>query len=74
MSSVQPFQFDQPTNTVDALRRSISNRLVYQVGKDVRSATKRDWLFAIFYALRDRTMDRWRASLNAAEDGDCKRV
>ena len=74
MPIVQPFQFDQPTNTVDALRRSISNRLVYQVGKDMRSATRRDWLFAILYALRDRTMDSWRASRNAAEDQDRKRV
>ena len=74
MPTVVPFQFDQPTNTVDALRRSISNRLVYQVGKDMRSATRRDWLFAILYALRDRTMDSWRASLNAAEDQDRKRV
>ena len=74
MPTVVPFQFDQPTNTVDALRRSISNRLVYQVGKDMRSATRRDWLFAILYALRDRTMDSWRASRNAAEDQDRKRV
>jgi starch phosphorylase len=74
MPSVQPFQFDQPTNSVEALRRSISNRLVYQVGKDVLSATRRDWLFAIFYAARDRIMDRWRATLNAAQEQDCKRV
>ena len=74
MPTVVPFQFDQPTNTVDALRRSISNRLVYQVGKDMRSATRRDWLFAILYALRDRTMDSWRASRNASEDQDRKRV
>ncbi len=74
MPTVVPFQFDQPTNTVDALRRSISNRLVYQVGKDMRSATRRDGLFAILYALRDRTMDSWRASRNAAEDQDRKRV
>ena len=74
MPTVVPFQFDQPTNSVDALRRSISNRLVYQVGKDMRSATRRDWLFAILYALRDRTMDSWRASRNAAEDQDRKRV
>ena len=47
------FQFDRPTNTVDALRRAISNRLVYQVGKDLRTATPRDWLFAVVH--RDGT-------------------
>jgi len=74
MSSVQPFRFDQPTNSIEALRRSISNRLVYQVGKDVRSATQRDWLFAILYAVRDRVMDSWREALDAAQDRELKRV
>ena len=74
MSSVQPFSFDQPTNSIEALRRSISNRLVYQVGKDVRSATQRDWLFAILYAVRDRVMDSWREALDAAQDRELKRV
>jgi len=74
MSSVQPFSFDQPTNSIDALRRSISNRLVYQVGKDVRSATQRDWLFAILYAVRDRVMDSWREALETAQDRELKRV
>ena len=75
MSSVQPsFYFDQPTNTVDALRRSIANRLVYAIGKDVRAATSRDWLFAILYAVRDRIMDSWRESVNTAQEQDAKRV
>ncbi len=74
MPTVQPFSFDQPTNTIEALRRSISNRLVYQVGKDVRSATERDWLFAILYAVRDRVMNRWRESIKQAQDQDAKRV
>lgn len=74
MSAAPIFQFDKPTNSVEALRRSISNRLVYQVGKDLRSATQRDWLFAVFHAVRDRIMDGWRESLAQAEDQDAKRV
>ena len=74
MPNVQPFEFDPPANSVDALRRSIANRLVYSVGKDLRSATRRDWLFAISHAVRDRIMNRWRATLNSAEDQDRKRV
>lgn len=68
------FQFDKPTNSVDALRRAISNRLVYQVGKDLRSATQRDWLFAVVHAVRDRIIDSWRESLAQASDHDTKRV
>lgn len=74
MPAAPIFQFDKPTNSVEALRRSISNRLVYQIGKDLRSATQRDWLFAVFYAVRDRIMDGWRESLAQAEQQDAKRV
>ncbi|HMS07505.1 MAG TPA: glycogen/starch/alpha-glucan phosphorylase [Burkholderiaceae bacterium] len=74
MNQPQPFEFDQPGTGADALRRSISNRLVYAVGKDLRSATPRDWLFAISYAVRDRVMNRWRESLIAARERYMKRV
>jgi len=68
------FEYEHLDNTVAALRKSIADRLVYSVGKDVRSATRRDWLFALFHAVRDRTMDRWRESLAVAQDSDAKRV
>ena len=73
-NATTPFEYDHLDNSVDALRKSIANRLVYAVGKDLRSATKRDWLFALFHAVRDRCMDRWRESLNAANEQDAKRV
>jgi starch phosphorylase len=68
------FEYDKRLNNVDALRLSIANRLVYAVGKDLHSATQRDWLFAVFYAVRDRIMDCWRESLALAEAQDAKRV
>ena len=68
------FEYDKLDNSVDALRKSIANRLVYAVGKDLRSATRRDWLFALFHAVRDRTMHRWRETLIASNDQDAKRV
>lgn len=72
--SAAPFEYDVLDNTVEALRKSIANRLVYAVGKDVRSATRRDWLFALFHAVRDRMMHRWRETLAASQDTDAKRV
>ena len=72
--SAVAFEYDQLDNSVDALRKSIANRLVYAVGKDLRSATRRDWLFALFHAVRDRTMHRWRETLTAANDQNAKRV
>ena len=72
-TATAPFEYDQLDNTVAALRKSIANRLVYAVGKDLRSA-RRDWLFALFHAVRDRTMHRWRETLAVSQDSDAKRV
>ena len=35
--STAAFEYDQLDNSVDALRKSIANRLVYAVGKDLRT-------------------------------------
>ena len=64
----------EPLDTVDAIRRSIANRLIYSVGKDLRSATQRDWMFAVFHTVRDRVMNPWRDTLKRAQDQDAKRV
>ncbi len=53
MTSVD-LEFEQLNSTVDALRRSISNRLMYGVGKDAVTAQPRDWLHAAELAVRDR--------------------
>jgi len=63
-----------PTNTVDALRHSILERLTYSVGKDIESATQRDWMFAVFHAVRDRTVKRWRETIQHAREKNAKRV
>src|SRR5579872_3994759 len=46
---------------VDALRRSITEKLTYSVGCDPMDATERDWLVAAALAVRDRIVDRWLA-------------
>jgi starch phosphorylase len=63
-----------PTNTVEALRHSIVERLFYSVGKDVASATQRDWMFAVFHAVRDRIVKRWRETLEYSREHKTKRV
>ena len=37
-----------------SLRESISRHLIYTVGKDAVAASKRDWLYALSTAVRDR--------------------
>lgn len=62
------------TDSVDTLCQTITNRLLYQVGKDPCSATQRDWLFAVVYAVRDRMVDAWPASLSPGENSTRKCV
>ena len=69
-----PFEYDRPSNTVEALRLSISNRLVYAVGKDLRTASQHDWLSAVTHAVRDRLMNSWRESLARTDEQDAKQV
>ncbi len=74
MSTVNVYAYEKPVNSVDAIREAMVERLVYAVGKDLQSATQRDWLDAIFYVVRDRIMDPWRESLAKAREQDAKRV
>jgi starch phosphorylase len=67
-------EFDQLNSTVDALRRSISNRLMYGVGKDAVTAQPRDWLHAAALAVRDRLVARWMKTTRLQYEQDVKRV
>ncbi|HTI17425.1 MAG TPA: glycogen/starch/alpha-glucan phosphorylase, partial [Trinickia sp.] len=67
-------EFDQLSNTVDALRRSISNRLIYGVGKDAVAARPQDWLHAAALAVRDRLVARWMKTTRQQYEQDVRRV
>ncbi|HWK47359.1 MAG TPA: glycogen/starch/alpha-glucan phosphorylase [Stellaceae bacterium] len=58
----------------DALSRHLADRLLYSVGRDSVAASKRDWLAAICYTVRDRLMDRWTVMHRKQFDQDVKRV
>ena len=60
-----------PSAEVEALRRSILDKLVYEVGGTPERASGRDWFLAAAYATRDRIVDRWHASnAEVAERGE----
>ena len=67
-------EFDQLNSTVDALRRSISNRMMYGVGKDAVTARPQDWLHAAALAVRDRLVARWMKTTRLQYEQDVKRV
>jgi glycogen phosphorylase len=67
-------EFDQLKSSADALRRSISNRMMYGVGKDAVTARPQDWLHAAALAVRDRLVERWMVTTRRQYDQDSKRV
>ncbi|MDR3099883.1 MAG: glycogen/starch/alpha-glucan phosphorylase [Paraburkholderia sp.] len=67
-------EFDQLNSSADALRRSVSNRMMYGVGKDAVTARPQDWLHAAALAVRDRLVERWMVTTRRQYDQDAKRV
>ncbi len=67
---VQPAAADD----VAAIKQSLTDHLVYSVGKDPLSANSRDWFLAAAYAVRDRLIERWMQSMRRYQEQDVKRV
>lgn len=59
---------------VDKLRDDIANKLLFTIGKDPAIATKREWLNATLYAVRDRMVERWHRSNRAQFSQDARQV
>ena len=57
-----------------SFKQSLSNRLVYTVGKDPLTATDRDWFHAAAYSVRDRLIERWMETMRTYYRQDAKRV
>lgn len=68
------FDFDHVSNNTEALKRSISNRLIYGVGKNPIAAKPQDWLQAVSLAVRDRLVARWMKTTQYQYEADVKRV
>jgi starch phosphorylase len=69
-----PFVHDTPPHDVQALKRAISNKLMFQIGKDPRSAQPIDWLHAASYAVRDLMVEHWFDTTHARNVQDAKQV
>ncbi len=62
------------THDVAAIKQSLTDHLLYSVGKDPLFATSRDWYLAAAFAMRDRMIDAWVPSMRSYYDNDVKRV
>src|ERR1700693_5146116 len=61
-------------NDVEGIKTSISNKLMYSVGKDPLTAHAQDWLRAAVLAVGDRLGERWMQTNRAYEVQGPKRV
>ncbi|HEY6011435.1 MAG TPA: glycogen/starch/alpha-glucan phosphorylase [Nitrospirota bacterium] len=68
------FQYDQRGSDRTSLKQSLSNRLIYSMGKDPITATHRDWFHTTAYAVRERLIGRWIETMRSYYRTDAKRV
>ena len=58
----------------ESLRKAISAHLLYTIGKDSVAASRRDWLYALSAAVRDRLVERWMDTTRRQYRQNVKRV
>jgi starch phosphorylase len=68
------FKYDYLGSDTKAIQRSVSNHLVYTIGKDPLTATEHDWMMAFSYVVRDRLIERWMETQRNYYRHDAKRV
>ncbi len=68
------FEYDKLGQDRASLRHSISNRLIYSMGKDPITATHRDWFHTAAYTVRERLIERWMETMRSYYRSDAKRV
>jgi starch phosphorylase len=73
-NSTEAADLDHPALDSGALRHSLTNHLVYSVGRDPLTATNRDWFFAAAAVVRDRLIERWIETRRDCYREDAKRI
>ena len=68
------FKYDKLGEDRESLRHSLSNRLIYSMGKGPLTATHRDWLHTTAYSVRERLIERWMETMRSYYHSDAKRV
>ncbi len=58
----------------NSLKHAIATHLEYSVGKDVFTATNRDWFTVSALVARDRMVERWMQTMRTYYEHDAKRV
>lgn len=57
-----------------SLKQSLANRMEFSAGKDLYTATPRDWYHISSWVIRDRLIERWMETMRTYYQQDSKRV
>jgi starch phosphorylase len=68
------FEYDKRGKDRASIRKSLSNRLIYSLGKDPITATHRDWFHTTAYTVRERLIERWMETMRSYYRSDAKRI
>ncbi|MGC2166938.1 MAG: glycogen/starch/alpha-glucan phosphorylase [Gallionella sp.] len=65
----------EPLNlSLNAVQQSMTNHLIFSIGKDPITATDRDWFFTLAQVVRERLIERWMSTMRSYYINDSKRV
>ncbi len=74
-TAIQKSQATRPLlGDSEELRVAIVDKLIYAVGKDIKTASSRDWFLALALAVRDRIVDRWMSATRRTHAQKSKQV
>ncbi len=60
--------------SLNSVKQSLTNHLIFSIGKDPITATDRDWFFTLANVVRDRLIERWMETMRRYYQHDAKRV
>ena len=76
LEATKPDNFTPRASAQDSedLRQAILAKLIYNVGKDTKTASSHDWFVALALAVRDRITDRWMSATRRTHQAAGKTV
>src|SRR3972149_4852060 len=71
---ISPVKSEPQRVSTAKIKEFVSRHLHYTLGKDVYSATKRDWFVSAVFTVRDYLMEKWLETHRSYHYEDAKRV
>jgi starch phosphorylase len=71
----KPSDEHAPLNlSLNSVKQSLTDHLIFSIGKDPITATERDWFFTLANVVRDRLIEGWMETMRRYYNHDAKRV